>query len=144
VPTRGEPAEVISDNGKTFWEPKGSRESRIKSLDQTRIADAAAEIKWSWNPPLGSHFGGVFESLSKVAKKTLREIVGTAGLNDNELQTAIKEAEVLINSRTLSYEGTDPCDELFLTPSHFLIQLGGQLAPQVTDEVAFNPRNRWR
>lgn len=31
------------------------------------------------------------------------------------------------------------------TPNHFLVrQLGGQLAPQVTDNIAFNPRNRWR
>ena len=29
--------------------------------------------------------------------------------------------------------------------SHFLVgQLGGQLAHQVADEVAFNPTNRWR
>ena len=36
-----------------------------QSLDQTRIADDAADkgIKWSWNPSLGSHFGCVFESL---------------------------------------------------------------------------------
>ena len=68
-------------------------------------------IKWSWNPPLGLHFGGVFESLIKVAKKTLKVIVGNAGLNDDELQTAIKEVEALMNSRPLSYEGTDPRDE---------------------------------
>ena len=50
-----------------------------------------------------------------------------------------------MNSRPLSYEGTHPRDEPVLTPSHFLIgQLGGQLAPRVADEVAFNPRNRWR
>ena len=70
-----------------------------------------------------------------------------AALNDEELQTAIKEVEAFMNSRPLPYEGTDPRDEPVLTPSHFLIgQFGGQLAPQlqVTDEVAFNPRNRWR
>lgn len=63
-------------------------------------------------------------------------------MQDDELQTAIKEVEALMNSRPLSYEGTDPRDEPVLTPSHFLIgQLGGQLAPQVTDEVGFKPRN---
>ena len=87
----------------------------------------------------------MFESLIKVAKKTVKVIVRNAGLNDDELQTAIKEVEALMNSRPLSYEGTDPRDEPALTPSHFLIgQLGGQLAPQVADELAFNPRNRWR
>ena len=147
VATRGKPEEVISDNGTNFVGAERELRELIQSLDQTRIADDAANkgIKWSWNPPLGSHFGGVFESLIKVAKKTLKVIVGNAGLNDDELQTTIKEVEALMNSRPLSYEGTDPRDEPVLTPSHFLIgQLGGQLAPQETDELAFNPRNRWR
>ena len=147
VATRGKPEEVISDNGTNFVGAERELRELIQSLDQTRIADDAANkgIKWSWNPPLGSHFGGVFESLIKVAKKTLKVIVGNAGLNDDELQNAIKEVEALMNSRPLSFEGTDPRDEPVLTPSHFLIgQLGGQLAPQVTDELAFNPRNRWR
>lgn len=102
-------------------------------------------IKWNWKPPEGSHFGGVFESLVKVAKKSLKAIVGNSGLNDGELQTALKEVEALMNSRPLGYEGTDPREESVLTPSHFLIgHFGGQLAPRVTDEIAFNPRWRWR
>ena len=106
-----------------------------------KVPNAASDgIRWNWNPPLGSHFGGVFESLVKVAKKTLRAVVGNAGLTNDELQTAIKEVEALMNSRPLTYEGADPQDEPVLTPNNFLVgQLGGQLAPQVTD-----PRNRWR
>ena len=52
----------------------------------------------------------------KVAKKTLKGIVANAGLNDDELQNAIEDVEVLINSRSLCYEGTDPRDEPVLTP----------------------------
>ena len=85
------------------------------------------------------------ESLVKVAKKTLKAVVGNAGLTDEELQTAIKEEEALMNSIPLTYEGADPRDEPVLTPNHFLVgQLGGQLAPQVTDDVAFNPKHGWR
>ena len=61
----------------------------------------------------------MFESLIKVAKKTLKGIVGNAGLT-----------EALMNSRSLTYEGADPRDEPVLAPNHFLVgQLGGQLAP---------------
>ena len=50
-----------------------------------------------------------------------------------------------MNSRPLTYEGADPRDEPMLKPNHFLVgQLGGQLAPQATDDIAFNPKNRWR
>ena len=32
-----------------------------------------------------------------------------------------------------------------LTRNHFLVgQLGGKLATKATDDIAFNPRNRWR
>ena len=38
----------------------------------------------------------------------LKPVVGNAGLTDDELQTAIKEVEALMNSRPLTYEGADP------------------------------------
>ena len=58
-------------------------------MDQEQIAGNVANngIRWNWNPLLGSHFGGVFESLVKVVKKTLKAIVGNARLTDDELQT---------------------------------------------------------
>ena len=39
----------------------------------------------------------IFESLIKVAKKSLKAIVRNAGLNDDELQTVFKEVEVLMS-----------------------------------------------
>ena len=49
----------------------------------------------------------------------------------------------LINSRPFTYEGAAPRDEPVFTPNHFLVgQFGGQLVPQVTDDMAFSPRNR--
>ena len=93
----------------------------LKQWTKERIADNAASNgnRWNWNPLLGSHFGGVFESLVKVAKKTLKAIVGNARLTDDELEVAIKEAEALMNSRPLTYEGADLRDEpiLRLVPS---------------------------
>ena len=147
VATRGRPEEVTSDNGTNFVGADRELRELVLAMDQEQIADndSSGRIRWNWNPPLGSHFGGVFESQVKVAKKTLKAVVGNAGLTDDELQTAIKEVEALMNSRPLTYEGADPRDEPLLTPNHFLVgQLGGQLAPQVTDDIAFNPRNRWR
>jgi len=131
VATRGRPEEVTSDNGSNFVGADRELKELIQSIDQEKIVDDSANkgIKWNWNPHEGSHFGGVFESLVKVAKKSLKAIVGNSGLNDDELQTVLKEVEALMNSRPLGYEGTDPRDKPVLTPSHFLIgQLGGQLA----------------
>jgi len=65
----------------------------VESMDRERITDDATNrgIRWNWNPPLSSHCGGVFELLIKVAKETLKAIVGNARLNDDELQTAFKK-----------------------------------------------------
>ena len=63
----------------------------------------------------------MFESLVKVAMKTLRTVVGNAGLTDDELQTAIKAVQAMMNSRSLTYEGADPRDEPVLTRYHFLV-----------------------
>ena len=55
------------------------------------------------------------------------------------------EVEGILNSRPLTYCSRDPNDEHVFTPNNFLHgQIGGQLAPRVIDDLAFNPRNRWR
>ena len=135
--TRGRSEEVTSDIVTNFVEADGELREQVLAMDQEQKADNAASdgIRWNWNPPLGLQFGGVFESLFKVAKKTLKGVVGNAGMTDDELQTAIKEVEALMNSRPLTYEGADPRDEPVLTPNHFSVgQLGGKLTPQVTDD----------
>ena len=98
-----------------------------------------------FNPPGGSHHGGIFEALIKSAKKALRAILGESRTTDEELLTAVVEVEGILNSRPLTYCSSDPNDENVLTPNHFLYgQMGGPLAPRVIDDLAFNPRNRWR
>ncbi|XP_044174268.1 uncharacterized protein LOC122957886 [Acropora millepora] len=138
----GRSEEVTSDIVTNFVEADRELREQVLAMDQEQIADNAASdgIRWNWNPPLGLQFGGVFESLVKVAKKTLKAVVGNAGMTDYEL-----DIEALMNSRPLTYEGADPRDEPVLTPNHFSVgQLGGKLTSQVTDDIAFNPRNRWR
>ena len=79
-------------------------------MDRERITDDATNrgIRWNWNPPLSSHCGGVFELLIKVAKETLKAIVGNARLNDDELQTAFKEVEGLMSVRPLHMKEQTP------------------------------------
>lgn len=90
VATKGRPEKVTSDNGTNFVGTERELRELVQAMDQGRIADNAASdgIRWNWKPPLGSHFGGVFESLVKVGKKSLNAVTGNAGLTDDELQTA--------------------------------------------------------
>ncbi|XP_028414792.1 uncharacterized protein LOC114537879 [Dendronephthya gigantea] len=145
---RGTPSYVISDNGTNFVAGEKEIREKVKSFDQQKIMNKTTRhqlIEWKFNPPSSPHFGGVFESMVKSAKKAMRAILGDADITDEELHTAICGAEGLLNSRPITYVSSTPDDLEPLTPSHFLVgQLGGQFAPDVTPEQAFNPKKRWR
>ena len=128
----------------------GEKEIRrkVQEFDQEKIVNTTTQhkpIEWKFNPPAGPHFGGVFESLIKSAKKALRAILGDAEITDEELHTAICGAEGLLNSRPITYVSSSSDDIVPLTPSHFLVgHLGGQFAPEADHEEIFSLKKRWR
>ena len=78
-------------------------------------------------------------SLIKSAKRAITAILKNADVKDEELMTAFCGAEALINSRPLIYQSANVKDNVPLTPNHFLHgQMGGQLAPEVIDEVEYD------
>ena len=52
-------------------------------------------------PPHAPHFGAVFETMIKAAKRALYAILHNAENSDEDLMTAMTGAESLINSRPL-------------------------------------------
>ena len=52
-------------------------------------------IKWTFNPPYAPHFGDVFETMIKAAKRAVMAILGNADVTDEELMTAFTRAEAL-------------------------------------------------
>ena len=141
---RGIPEEMLSDNGTNFVAANKELCELYKD-PKTKSAVADKGIKWTFNPPYAPHFGGVFEIMIKSAKRAITAILKNAEVNDEELMTAFCGAEALINSRPLTYQSASVKDNIPLTPNHFLHgQVGGQFAPEVIDEVGFNPKKRWR
>ena len=87
-------------------------------------------VKWNFNPPYASQFGGVFEMMIKAAKRTIMEILSKADVTDEELMTAFIGAEALLNSRPLTYQSANPNDDVPITPNHFLHdEIRGIFAP---------------
>jgi len=79
----------------------------------------------------------------KAAKRAISAILQNADINDEELLTAFTGAELLINSRPLTYQTANPNDTAPLTPNHFFIgQIGGQFVPEVDVETSYNPQKR--
>ena len=144
---RGLPEEAMSDNGSNFV--SGNRELRelIEKLDEDRIHASLANkgVKWTFNPPLAPHFGGVHESMIKSAKRSINAVLQNADVNDEELHSAFVGVEDLLNSRPLTYQSSHPADILPLTPNHFLHgRVGGEFAADTVDTVDFAARKRWR
>ena len=121
---RGKPELVLSDNGTNFV--GATREIIEIEIDSYRLQKhfANEKIKWVFNPPSASHFGGIFESLIKSVKKALNSILENAEVSDEELQTILIEVEFFINSRPIGRKSSDEKEDIALTPNHFLLQSG--------------------
>ena len=144
---RGWPQQMLSDNGTNFVGASNELKDLVSTIDQDKMQRMTSNkgVTWKWNPPDGPHFGGVFESMIKSAKRAIAAVLGNAEVNDEELETIFIGVESLLNSRPLTTVSDDPNDDLVLTPNHFLIgQMGGDFVPEVVDDTPFNPRKRWR
>ena len=141
---RGLPEEMLSDNGTNFV---GANEELHKLTSDSKLKESLVhrKVKWTFNPPSAPHFGGVYETMIKAAKRAILAILGNADITDEEQLTAFTEAESLLNSRPLTYQTANPEDDVPLTPNHFLHgQVGGMFAPDMDKEESYNPKKRWR
>ena len=114
---RGLLKEIISDNGTNFvGANKELLEITGKLVKDTNLKSLVTDkgIKWKFSPPYAPHFGGVFETMIKAAKRAVMAILGNADVTDEELMTAFTGAEALINSRPLTYQSADPEDDIHL------------------------------
>ena len=92
-------------------------------------------VQWFFNPPCGPHFGGIWERLIRIAKRTILIILGSRKLTLDVFQTILTETESMLNSRPLTIVTDYPENDEPLTPIHFLIQRPfSSLPPGVFDD----------
>ncbi|XP_035917761.1 uncharacterized protein LOC118515162 [Anopheles stephensi] len=118
---RGWPVEFFSDNGTNFRGASREVTEAVGNI-QNECADqfTNARTKWTFNPPITPHMGGVWERLVRSVKGVLAAIDDGRRLTDEILQTVIVEAEDIINGRPLTTVTQDGSDQETLTPNHFL------------------------
>ena len=94
----------------------------LKQLDQVKIKNymCGKNIKRIFNPSASPWMGGVWESLVKSVKKTLKAIKDRIFTEDC-LYTFLCEVEAVLNSRPLTAISDDINDLEPLTPNHLLI-----------------------
>ena len=86
-------------------------------------------IKWLFNPPSGSHFGGVWEQCIRTVRKILVALMKEQPLNDEGLTTLMCEVESIVNGRPIMKSFDDPSDSEALMPNHLLLLCSGPKLP---------------
>ena len=142
IARRGQVNIIRSDNATNFT--SGERELResINAWNQSKIHDTLLQknIKWIFNLPSGSHFGGVWERCIRTARKILQALLQMQTIDDESLSTLLCEVESIMNGRPLTTVSTDQRDLEALTPNHLLLlQAETQLPPGLFSEELFLP-----
>ncbi|XP_028406775.1 uncharacterized protein LOC114529217 [Dendronephthya gigantea] len=146
IARRGQPEVIRSDNGGNFV--KGEKELReaVKEWNQSQIHDFLLQrnIKWLFNPPTGSHHGGVWERCIRTTRKVIQGIIKEQVLDDEGINTLMCEVEAIVNGRPITKLSDDPQDMEPLTPNHLLLLRGGPTLPPATLSNQDIYGRRWR
>lgn len=144
---RGQVKEIRSDNGTNFVGSNRELKAALQELNQDKMQKVLVQegIKWTFNPSHGAHHGGVWERLIQQVKRVLFSVLTQQTLDDETLQTAMCEAEAILNDRPITPSSDDPNDLEALTPNHIL-QLKGKpiLPPGLFKKEDLYIRRRWR
>lgn len=147
IARRGQVKEMRSDNGTNFVGGEKELCDAIGEWNQQKIHEFLLQknIDWHFNPPTGSHHGGVWERCIRTIRKVLNALLKEQTLNDESLLTLMAEVEGVINSRPLTTVSADAKDLEPLTPNHLLqLKQGCSLPPGVFGEHDLYSRKRWR
>ena len=98
-----------------FTVKKGRSKNKLHKFLQQR------HVKWIFNPPTASHYGGVWERCIRTVRKVLKGLVKQQILDDEGIITLMCEAESIVNSRPLTKVSDDFNDAEALTPNHLLL-----------------------
>lgn len=148
VSRRGLCAEIYTDNGKNFV--GAANELQRLLLSESFRHSIATEcsnsgIRWHFNPPRGSHFGGLWEAAINSAQKHFVRVLGDRKLAFDDMETLLVQIEGCLNSRPLTKLSDDPSDLQALTPGHFLVTSSLQSVPDVDYEpVPMNRLHQWQ
>ena len=95
-------------------------------LDKTFLSDIREKskkygIKWSWSSVGQPSTNGIIERCVRMVKECLLKTVGRKMLTNNELETFIREARRIINSRPLSQVHHGEAEDFIpVTPNHLI------------------------
>ena len=117
ITRRGIPEVMRYDNGSNFVGGNKELREAISKWNESQIREflLQRDIKWLFNPPSGSHFGGVWERCIRTVRKILVALMQEQPLDDEGLTTLMCEVESVVNGRPITKSSDDPSDSEALT-----------------------------
>ena len=140
----GQVKEIRSDNGTNFSSGEIELYESINAWKQEKIHENLLQrnIKWSFNPPYGSHYGSIWERCIRTTRKILQAKDTT---DDEGLVTLLCEVESFMNGRPITTVSSDPQDQEPLTPNHLLLlRSESPMSPGLFRREDQLSRRRWR
>jgi hypothetical protein len=132
---RGIPAVIISDNA-----PQMKLTNRAFIVVWNKDDDdkngqffAQKGITWRFVPQHSPWYGGAYESLVGVVKRTLKPTLGRRILPYGDFMTVIIEIEGVLNGRPLTYQHSDLNEREVLRPIDFINPDSSIITPIVDD-----------
>ena len=146
ISRRGRPKEIRSDNGSNFVGGEKELREAINHWNHQQIHEFLLQesTKWTFNPPAGSHHGGVWERCIRTVRKVLAALLKEQTLDDEGLLTLMCEVEAIVNGRPITKMSEDPKDCEALTPNHLLLLRSGPVLPPAALVKEDQYSSRWR
>ncbi|KAL2093037.1 hypothetical protein ACEWY4_010349 [Coilia grayii] len=144
---RGQISHLISDNGTNFIRAERELREAVSNLDHSKIQHALLPngLTWTFNPPAGSHHGGVWERLIRLVKRVLSSTLRLQTLDDESFHTVLFEAEAILNSCPITKASENVNDLEALTPNHvLLLNTKPLLPPGLFQRDDLYLKRRWR
>ncbi|XP_062541336.1 uncharacterized protein LOC134209365 [Armigeres subalbatus] len=136
IARRGAPLEIYSDQGLNFQGARKELREEIRKLNQELASTFTnAATQWKMNPPYAPHMGGIWERLVRSVKLALAAMETSRNPDDETFQTALTEAESIVNTRPLTYLPLDSAESEALTPNHFLLLSSNGVCQPVANPV---------
>ncbi|XP_065084849.1 uncharacterized protein LOC135707055 [Ochlerotatus camptorhynchus] len=123
VSRRGLCSDLHSDNGRNFVGANNELRDLVSSKEHRNAITQECNqqgIRWHFNPPRASHFGGLWEAAIHSAQKHFIRVLGKHTLAFDDMETLLCQIECCLNSRPIIALSDDPTDYEPLTPGHFL------------------------
>ena len=147
IARRGQVKKIRSDNGTNFVGAERELKQSLQQWNLSQIQSAMLQknIDWQFNPPAGSHHGGVWERIIRTIRKAMNSVLKEQTLDDEGLHTLMCEIEYTINDRPITKNTDHHSDLEPLTPNHLLLmKRKPNLPPGVFNKTDVYHRRRWR